>query len=160
MHSEVIYFNTKRHNSHLLMTVAAMLATGLLCCTSLYGGNLVYTAIFGILFGGTVLFAIIQLIRTINQPKTGLELDAEGIRFNGSKLGRKIGKISWQDIRAVQTGTADGKKQLLVKLLHRHTSVGYQGLPIHAKALDINFYEMEALILLFYHRYHERQTMT
>ena len=157
MRRKVIHFNTKRRNKHLLLTAVAVLITGTTAYFALHGDGPVYAVMACTLVVATLLLAIMQVIRTITRPKTGLELDAEGIRFNGSKLGRKAGKIRWRDIQAVQTSTTDGKKQLLVKFFQTQTGMGRKGLPIHAKALDINFYEMETLVLHYYHRYHERK---
>ena len=157
MRRKVIHFNSKRHNKYLLLTAVAVLITGTTAYFALHGGFPAYAVMACTLFAATLLFAIMQVIRTFTLPKTGLELDAEGIRFNGSKLGRKAGKIQWRDIQAVQTSTTDGKKQLLVKFFQTQTGMGRKGLPIHAKALDINFYEMETLVLHYYHRYHERK---
>ncbi len=142
----------------MLITTCTTSAAGILWFISLRTDMISSTVISGALFALTGLISTIQLLQIVRRPKTALELDAEGLRFNASYRGRKTGKINWKHIQSIQMRTADGKKQLLVKFTQLPSSIYGNGLIIHATELSINFYEMETLILNFYHRYHECKT--
>lgn len=112
--------------------VVVQLVLGILCCIS-------------------VLYLLVQLLKEKQRSDVGLELDQEGFLFRASPMGRKIGKIKWQDVRIIQTGTADGKKQLLIKFASN------KRLTIDDNRLHASFYEMETQVLYFYHQYHNGQ---
>lgn len=156
MNRKVIYFDRRRSSVRLLMITGILLVAGVLSCIFSPTDMSFSTVLSGLLFGGAFVLPVIQIIR---RPKTALELDSEGFRFNASSEGKKTGKINWHYVQSIETGTANGKKQIVVKFTDPKSTLRDTRLAIHARELNINFYEMERLVLYFYHRHHESRTI-
>ena len=147
----------KKRKKHLWIIISILAIYGVLLTITPYQNTMINGLISCLVFGSIMLLVGLQVVKILTRSGPGLELDDVGLQFNGSALGRKIGKISWQEIQAFQTHMAHGEKQLLVKYIRFKSTMESKGLPIYSKGLDINFYEMETLILHFYHQYHAQR---
>ncbi|MDR1445805.1 MAG: hypothetical protein LBI90_02795 [Treponema sp.] len=115
--------------------------------------------LFGLILGCGGLMR--YYIKTVDKENAGLVISSQGIVFNGTELGRKLGLIAWKDIEAVGQGEGEC---LYVRLKdpERYTGktggedmeqVMKKGIEIRAEGLKINFEGMEQEI----RRYFEQQ---
>lgn len=167
MNKHTFPFNHKKRLKLLVMGALAAMLGGTLLYVSLQSGGIKIGYI--LVFAGVVIsgggMALAQLFKMISREQTGLELDADGLYFKGTTLGRAIGKVGWRDVEAIRTGTVHGSHQLFVKLAapERYAAktanrqvrkiLCTQGLPLNADELAIDFHEMETCIMQYYHQY-------
>ncbi|GGC35222.1 hypothetical protein GCM10011386_29200 [Parapedobacter defluvii] len=168
MNKRTFLFNPKKRRKILIMGVLVAVLGGAMLYVSLQSGGIKtgYVLVFASVTVGGGSMALAQLLRMTSREQTGLELDADGLYFKGTILGKTVGKIKWRDIAAIQTGTVHGSNQLFVKLAvpgqyaakiaNRQVRkiLSAQGLPLNADELDIDFHEMETCIMQYYHQYH------
>ncbi|GGG95862.1 hypothetical protein GCM10007415_33870 [Parapedobacter pyrenivorans] len=168
MNKRTFLFNRKKRLKLLTAGLLLVVMGGAMLYVSSQAGRIKtgYVLVFaGVMVGGSSM-ALAQLFSLINRKQAGLELDADGLLFKGTTLGRTIGKIKWRDIAAIQTGRAHGSNQLFVKLAvperYAAKTANRQvrkirsacGLSLNADELDIDFHEMETFIMQYYHHYH------
>lgn len=168
MDKKIIHFNNKKRLKLLFLGVAIMIFATVMLYLSLRSDvpRVAYILAFSGLSLASVTIIIIQILRIISKEQIGLEMDDSGFDFKGTSLGKTIGKVNWQDIRSIQTGTVYGSNQLFVKLMQPQSQANKinnpqmrkilieKGLPINTDELNIDFHEMETYIMQYYHRYH------
>jgi hypothetical protein len=90
-------------------------------------------------------------IKVLDKENAGLALSPEGVVFNGTELGRRIGLVAWEDIEAVDRGNGECL-YLRLKEPEKYTGrigaeeaegVKMEGIAIRAEGLEIGFEEME-----------------
>jgi hypothetical protein len=98
------------------------------------------------------------------KDRTGLILNANGIRYNGTPVGIKLGTVKWTAIQSVSTGMAHGVHFVFMKLHHpknyiEHFSPQVQqhvlenGIAVSADQLSLDFNTLKKLIEEYYERY-------
>ncbi len=168
MNKRTFLFNPKKRLKLLIAGLLVAALGGAMLYVSLPSGRIkigYILVVAGVTVGGGGM-ALAQLFGMTNRKQAGLELDAEGLYFKGTALGRAIGKVKWRDVEAIQTGVVHGSNQLFVKLAvpewYAAKTANRQvrkirsahGFLLNADELDIDFHEMETCIMQYYHQYH------
>lgn len=166
MRTKTFQFSTKKR----IRLIAFGLLITLFSCAMLYtvllSGKIIHTLAFSALALTGIVMVFVQLSRLWYKKQVGLELDPEGFYFDATSLGKKIGKIRWQDVQSIQTGSVYGSSQLFVKLTRAEPYLSKikdpqqreiileSGFPLHADTLNATFNEMESDVMQYYHQYH------
>ncbi len=105
--------------------------------------------------GFCFLFAGIKSL--FDNDRIGLLLDAEGIRYKGTPIGKKIGIVKWNAIQSLSTGAVHGVNFVFLKLrnpedymhdlppqLQQHVTTN--GIVVSDDQLSLDFNELQKLI--------------
>lgn len=115
--------------------------------------------------GGLGCYCLIGGIKSFNnKDQVGLLLNADGILYNGTPVGIKVGLIKWLAIQSVSTGNAHGVNFVFLKLkspenvikmlspqVQKH--VIENGIAVSADQLSLDFIGLKKLIEEYYERY-------
>jgi len=169
MNETIIEFDNKKRLKlalfGLLMTIAALAFAYYIFFVAekirIFPGSLMLT------LGGLGCYCLIGGIKALfNKDRTGLLLNADGIRDNGTPVGIKAGTVKWTAIQSVSTGMAHGVHFVFLKL---HNPENYiqqfapqvqqhvleNGITISSDQLSLDFNELKNLIESYYQRYQQ-----
>ena len=168
MNETIIEFDNKKRLKlalfGLLMTIAALAFAYYIFFVAekirIFPGSLMLT------LGGLGCYCLIGGIKALfNKNRTGLLLNADGIRYNGTPVGIKVGTVKWTAIQSVSTGMAHGVHFVFLKL---HNPENYiqqfapvqqhlleNGIAISSDQLSLDFNELKNLIESYYQRYQQ-----
>ncbi len=169
MNETIIEFDNKKRLKlalfGLLMTIAALAFAYYIFFVAekirIFPGSLMLT------LGGLGCYCLIGGIKALfNKDRTGLLLNADGIRYNGTPVGIKVGTVKWTAIQSVSTGMAHGVHFVFLKL---HNPENYiqqfapqvqqhvleNGITISSDQLSLDFNELKNLIESYYQRYQQ-----
>lgn len=119
MNETIIEFDNKKRLKlalfGFLMTIAALAFAYYIFFVAekirIFPGALMLT------LGGLGCYCLIGIIKALfNKDRTGLLLNADGIRYNGTPVGIKVGTVKWTAIQSVSTGMAHGVHFVFLKL--------------------------------------------
>lgn len=107
---------------------------------------------------------IASLKSLLDKDRTGLVLNAEGIQYKGTPVGRNIGVIKWTAIQSISTGIVHGGHFVFLKLHHPENHIQQlpsqvqqliisNGVAVSADQLALDFNELKNLIEQYYQRY-------
>ncbi|WP_312553181.1 STM3941 family protein [Empedobacter brevis] len=157
---KTVLFNTKKRLKLLLRAILLTLFSGGMLTIILLTNPV--KVIYVVLFSGLLLAGILNMM---SKNRTGLELDDNGLLFLGTPLGRKLGRVQWQDIQSIQPAKVYNTNQLLMTFtdLQRYAAkvtnpqsrkiIIENGFPLNADELDISFQDLQTLVTEYYHRY-------
>lgn len=163
---KTVLFNPKKRLKLLLRAILLTLFSGGMLTIILLTNPVKVT--YAVLFSGLLLAGIVLLIagilNMISKNRTGLELDNNGLLFLGTPLGRKLGRVQWQDIQSIQPAKVYNTNQLLMTFTdpQRYAAkvtnpqsrkiIIENGFPLNADELDISFQNLQTLVTEYYHR--------
>lgn len=101
-----------------------------------------------------------------DKDRTGLILNADGIHFRGTPLGKEIGLIKWTAVQSVSEGVAHRAPFVSLKLRNPEDHIQNlssqlqqfvvsNGIAVTADQLSVNFYELKNLIADYHQRYRQ-----
>lgn len=169
MNEIIINFDNKKRIKLLVIGLFALVGVAAFALFLIFIPNTIY--VFPILFSvgafiwGLVIFFIF-LKSIFSNNKNGLILSDEGIIFNGTPNGRKIGKILWKDIDRISIGKIYSTDFIFLKLnylildrylinirAYERNNIINNGIGITNNELDIKFDKMKELIEAYFVKY-------
>jgi len=111
-----------------------------------------------------IFFIISGLKSLFDKDRVGLILNATGIHYKGTPVGRKIGAVKWTAIQSISTGMAHGVQFVFLKLHHPENHIEQlssqvqqhviaNGIAVSVDQLSIDFNELKNLIEEYYQGY-------
>ncbi|WP_313181202.1 STM3941 family protein [Sphingobacterium siyangense] len=167
MNETIIEFDNKKRLKlalfGLLLTIAALAFAYYIFFVAekirIFPGALMLT------LGGLGCYCLIGGVKSLFvKDRTGLILNANGIRYNGTPVGIKAGTVKWTAIKSVSTGMAHGIHFVFLKLHHPENylqqfspqvqqHVLENGIAVSADQLSLDFNTLKKLIEEYYERY-------
>jgi len=121
-----------------------------------------------LMLGGLGCYCLIGGIKSLlDKDRTGLILNAEGIRYISTPVGIQAGTVKWEAIQSVSTGMAHGTTFISLKLRNPENYIQQlspqvqnhvieNGIAVSADQLSIDFNALKKLIEAYYQQYQQR----
>ncbi|WP_343536122.1 STM3941 family protein [Sphingobacterium thalpophilum] len=167
MKERVIKFDKKKRIKNLLVgfifTIAAL-------CFSYYIFFIadkirLYHGLMTAMLGALGIYVVVKAAKELgNGDSIGLILDAEGITYKATPLGKQVGLLRWSSIESLRTEKRHGIHFVFLKLRDArrdipalgpalYQNVETNGIPVSADQLAIGFEELAQLIAQYHQRY-------
>ncbi len=164
MNQTVIPFDTKKRLKNLLLGIVLLAGGAIFTYYDLFVADrieVIYAALSIMVTVAALIMIVIAVRDLLRKDKAGLILDAEGISFRGTPVGRKAGHIAWRDIIEITEGKVSKEKFLFLKLADPSKYLNAvsatprkipeeRGVPVGNSELEISFREMRELIERYY----------